>query len=123
MRGAGGPPAWAVRLRRIEDERDALIEDLLVALAEAEAQAPDDPWAALDRASAVVLTAKRLATVNQLIDKHNRYYPCEGNLPMDPKTGDYLDRGRPWAPLSPLGREAVVEATLARRRRRLSAPR
>jgi hypothetical protein len=27
--------------------------------------------------------------VNDLIDRHNRWYPAESRLPMDPKTGDY----------------------------------
>jgi len=27
--------------------------------------------------------------VNDLIDRHNRWYPVEARLPMDPRTGDY----------------------------------
>ena len=27
--------------------------------------------------------------VNDLIDRHNRWYPAESRLPMDPRTGDY----------------------------------
>jgi len=27
--------------------------------------------------------------VNELIEKHNRYYPLETRLPMDPRTGDF----------------------------------
>ena len=27
--------------------------------------------------------------VNDLIARHNRWYPIEARLPMDPKTGDY----------------------------------
>ena len=27
--------------------------------------------------------------VNELIDRHNRWYPAESRLPMDPRTGDY----------------------------------
>jgi hypothetical protein len=27
--------------------------------------------------------------VNDLIDRHNRYYPVESRLPMDPKTRDF----------------------------------
>jgi len=27
--------------------------------------------------------------VNELIDQHNRWYPVESRLPMDPRTGDY----------------------------------
>jgi hypothetical protein len=27
--------------------------------------------------------------VNDLIDRHNRFYPIESRLPMDPRTRDY----------------------------------
>jgi hypothetical protein len=29
------------------------------------------------------------AAVNELIEKHNRYYPIEARLPMDVKSGDF----------------------------------
>jgi hypothetical protein len=28
--------------------------------------------------------------VNELVDRHNRYFPAEANLPMDVKTLDYV---------------------------------
>jgi hypothetical protein len=31
-----------------------------------------------------------LSAVNHLIDEHNRWYPVERALPMDPLTGDYV---------------------------------
>ena len=35
--------------------------------------------------------------VNRLIDRHNRYFPMESNLPMDPRTGDFvLVGGQPY---------------------------
>ncbi|HEU5211233.1 MAG TPA: hypothetical protein VFU10_00525 [Gaiellaceae bacterium] len=35
--------------------------------------------------------------INGLIEKHNRWYPVEAELPMDPRTGDYrLVGGRPY---------------------------
>jgi hypothetical protein len=30
------------------------------------------------------------ADVNALIDEHNRWFPIERNLPLDPATGEYL---------------------------------
>jgi hypothetical protein len=42
--------------------------------------------------------------INQLIGEHNEWYPVERNLPMDPRTRDYvLIRGRSYrqAPLDP----------------------
>ena len=35
--------------------------------------------------------------VNELIERHNRWYPAESRLPMDPRTGDYaLVNGRSY---------------------------
>lgn len=39
----------------------------------------------------------RFDDVNDLIDEHNRWYPAERRLPLNPRTGDYLTIGnRPW---------------------------
>jgi hypothetical protein len=32
----------------------------------------------------------RFDDVNELIDQHNEYYPIERNLPINPRTGDYV---------------------------------
>ena len=35
--------------------------------------------------------------VNDLIEKHNRWYPIEARLPMSPRTGDFvLVGGKPY---------------------------
>ena len=47
--------------------------------------------------------------VNDLIDRHNRWYPAESRLPMDPRTGDYaLVNGRSYR-RRPLDAEWVLE--------------
>jgi hypothetical protein len=39
----------------------------------------------------------RFDAVNELIDRHNRWYPIEARLPMDPRTGDFaLVGGEPY---------------------------
>jgi hypothetical protein len=39
----------------------------------------------------------RFDEVNELIDEHNRWYPAERRLPLNPRTGDYLTIGnRDW---------------------------
>ena len=43
-----------------------------------------------------------LSLLNDLIDRHNRYYPIEANLPTDIKTGRWMLAGKPWEPLAPL---------------------
>src|SRR5687768_7273035 len=47
--------------------------------------------------------------VNDLIDRHNRWYPAESRLPMDPLRGDYvLVNGRDYR-LEPLAGAWVLE--------------
>jgi hypothetical protein len=75
-----GPPAFTRRLRAMEDLEAAIVH--LLASGEREAHAR---WL-LDR-------------LNDLVSRHNRYYPIEANLPIDPRTGELLDRdGRHWKP-------------------------
>ena len=62
------------------------------ALAEAYDALGDDPaaWAAL-------VEGWDFGDVNELIDRHNRWYPAESRLPMDPRTGDFaLVNGRDY---------------------------
>jgi hypothetical protein len=70
VRARGGLPEHLWRLGLIE----RLIGRCLGELREAA-----DP-----RRLAATLDLQRL---NQLIDKHNRYYPIEANLPIDPRNG------------------------------------
>ena len=47
--------------------------------------------------------------VNDLIERHNRWYPVESRLPMDPQTGDHaLVNGREYR-LRPLDADWVLE--------------
>ncbi|HEY8924641.1 MAG TPA: hypothetical protein VIU64_09680 [Polyangia bacterium] len=83
---AQGAPGYIRRRKRIED-----LEDRLRARV---ASAPD----------ARALLAKEdfvadLALLNDLIGRHNSYYPIEANLPVDVRTGRLLERGTPWRPL------------------------
>jgi hypothetical protein len=61
-----------------------------------------------------------LARLDDLIARHNRWYPIEANLPMHPRTGELVDRtGAPWRPMPPrtldelLARARTVAAKLA----------
>ena len=83
---AQGAPGYIRRRRRIEDLEARLIRRLAAAAAPAELAARAE-------------TVAELALLNNLIDRHNRYYPIEANLPIDVRTGKLLDRGLPWRPL------------------------
>lgn len=84
----GGPPPYMARLREIA----ALTAEHERALAEAHAQHGADAAAWLAAAEGWDFTE-----VNDLIDRHNRWYPAESRLAMDPRTGDYaLVNGEPY---------------------------
>jgi hypothetical protein len=83
---AQGVPGYMRRRRRIEDLEERLLRRL------GEAEAPAEALASKE-------VAADLTLMNELIEKHNRYYPIEANLPMDPRTGRLIERGVPWRPL------------------------
>ena len=76
------------RLRAIETET----EQHLARLAEAYAEHRADPAALAPARERWDFTA-----VNDLIEQHNRYYPIEARLAMDPRTRDFVKvGGRPY---------------------------
>ena len=91
-----GPLPYMLRLREIEQRTEAHEATLRAAwLALADECAEDDArfrirWEASARAQA-------FDEVNDLIARHNRWYPVESRLPMDPRRGDYaLVNGRDY---------------------------
>jgi hypothetical protein len=96
LQALGGPLAWMRRLREIE---------LAVGLHE---QQLAETYAALREdsggdAARFAREWRELAEiwnfheVNELIERHNRHYPAESRLPMNPRTGDFvLVNGRPY---------------------------
>jgi hypothetical protein len=88
IRALGGPTIWMRRLRAIEEEieqHEAQLEEAWRALA---AEVED----AAEFASAWRDQARRwsFARVNELIERHNRNFPAEARLPMDPRTRDFV---------------------------------
>ena len=84
----GGPLPYMARLREIDaltlqhEQQLAAVYKTLGRDAEA--------WEALAR-------GWEFGEVNELIERHNRWYPAESRLPMDPRTGDYaLVNGRSY---------------------------
>ena len=84
-----GVPAWARRLKRIEDLTAEVIQ-LHVAGNDRDAQ-------------------KRVAEMVKLVDAHNAYYPMEANLPFDPESSRLMDNGEPWRPMPRPTLESIVE--------------
>src|SRR5206468_1105576 len=92
----GGPLAWMRRLRAIEIAVRLHEEQLADAWKELRAESGGDTrrfgheWRA---------AAERwdFGEVNDLIERHNRQFPAESRLPMNPRTGDFvLVNGRPY---------------------------
>jgi hypothetical protein len=80
----GGPLPYMRRLRQIEQETAEHLERLEEAYAERRA----DP-AAWRR----VAERWDFGEVNELIEKHNRWYPIEARLAMDPRSRDFVKIG------------------------------
>jgi hypothetical protein len=84
----GGPLPYMTRLREIEEETAGHERALAAAwqeLADACAGRPElfaRRWRAL-------ASRWNFVAVNELIDRHNRWYPTESRLPMDPRTRDF----------------------------------
>ena len=92
----GGPLAWMRRLRAIEAELAVHEEQLAEAYAALRAECGRDAERFAREWHAV---AERwdFDDVNELIERHNRHYPAESRLPMNPRTGDFvLVNGRPY---------------------------
>jgi hypothetical protein len=96
-----GPLPYMLRLREIEqrtaDSEDALREAWLELAFECgdDAERFRHDWIAYAEQWS-------FDEVNDLIDRHNRWYPVESRLPMDPRRGDYaLVNGRDYR-LDPL---------------------
>jgi hypothetical protein len=90
-----GPPAYAQRLRQIEDEIEDHLDRLRVARDELGREVRDPRER--DRRWRELAAWWNFHAVNDLIEKHNRWYPVEARLPMNPRTGDFvLVGGEPY---------------------------
>lgn len=92
----GGPLPYMVRLREIHEQTVAHERWLEAAWLELAAECLGDA-AAFERRWRAAAERWNFFEVNDLIERHNRYFPIEARLPMDPKTGDYvLLAGKPY---------------------------
>lgn len=95
VRALEGPMAWMRRLRAIEDgmeEHEERLGEAWRALADELA----DP-AVFATAWRAIASTWDFTDVNDLIERHNRNFPIEARLPMDPRTRDFVRvNGRPY---------------------------
>jgi hypothetical protein len=108
LAAARGPLAYMVRLHVIEVQI-AEHEEQLAQAWRALAGECDGDTGAFARRWQAIAREWPFAEVNDLVDRHNRWYPVESSLPMDPRTGDYvLLNGRDYR-LAPLDAEWILE--------------
>jgi hypothetical protein len=88
VRALGGPTVWMRRLRAIEDA----LEQHERQLGEAWRTVAGDVENRADFAAAWRELAGNwsFAQVNELIERHNRNFPAEARLAMDPRTRDFV---------------------------------
>jgi len=92
----GGPLPYMVRLREIE-RRTAAAEAELEAAWRGLAAGCDGDEEAFVRCWREAARRVDFGEVNELIDRHNRWYPAEACLPMDVRRRDYvLVNGEPY---------------------------
>jgi hypothetical protein len=107
IRALGGPTIWMRRLRAIEDELERHETQL------------DEAWRTLAAETADPIEFERLwratagawsfAEVNELIERHNRNFPAEARLAMDPRTRDFVKiNGKPYR-REPLDADWILE--------------
>ena len=90
----GGPLPYMQRLRAIHDETREHEERLREAHSSLARTYDGDAFARRWRELA---SRWRFDAVNELIERHNRWFPIESRLPMDPRTGDFaLVGGEPY---------------------------
>jgi hypothetical protein len=84
----GGPLPYMARLREI---------DALTRRHEEELDDAYETCGGDEQAWLRLVVAWDFGDVNELIERHNRWFPAEARLPMDPRTGDYaLVNGRSY---------------------------
>jgi hypothetical protein len=87
----GGPRPYMQRLREIERLVEQHERELATAWTKLRAECRDGRDFA--RRWRELAARRRFDEVNDLIDRHNRFFPIEARLPMDPRTGDFVRIG------------------------------
>ena len=107
------PPRYMQRLRQIETEFGTQCRRLLAAY-EALLEAHGDDAETFARRWQSRARSWRFDRLNDLVREHNAWYPIEANLPMDPRTRNFIPvRGGSYRRVE-LGAEWVLEHLPAR---------
>jgi hypothetical protein len=103
-----GPSAWMRRLRAIEIEARLHETQLAEAYEALRLEQGDDPER-FAREWRECAERWDFHEINELIERHNRNFPAESLLPMNPRTGDFvLLNGKPYT-RRPLDAEWILD--------------
>ena len=103
----GGPRPYMQRLREIERLVERHEHELAAAWVALAAECSDER--AFARRWHAHAARRRFDEVNELIERHNRFFPIEARLPMDPRTGDFVRVGGTSYARRPLDAAWVLE--------------
>jgi hypothetical protein len=104
---AGGPTAWMRRLRAIQEEteeHERRLEQTWRELAE-ETESADE----FARRWRDVARGWSFYKLNRLVADHNRNFPAEARLPMDPRTRDFVRLNGRHYQREPFGTKWILE--------------
>jgi hypothetical protein len=108
LAAARGPLAYMLRLHEIEVQaarHEERLREAWLALA-AECEGDQERF---ERRWSETAAAWRFDETNDLVERHNKWYPVESRLRMDPRTGDFvLVNGRDYR-LSPFDADWILE--------------
>ena len=108
VQALSGPPYYAVRARRIEQLTDQLMEELTVNYSKMMKQFSNSPEVFAQKWKESVESVE-LDTINDLIERHNNYYPVEANLTIDPKSEALMFGSAPWEPRKKVTKESLLQ--------------
>jgi hypothetical protein len=111
---AGVKPRWMERLAEIDSRTAAEKRRLAHAYRALQRECARQPRVFERRWRELARTWLFDDGLNELIDQHNEWYPVERDLPMDPRTGDYVRFGGRSYRRPVLGPEWVLEHFPAR---------
>lgn len=103
-----GPRPYMLRLRDIETAQARHEEELRARWVELAEQSAGNGETFARRWVELVSTVS-FDEINELIDRHNRWYPIESQLPMDPRRGDYVLVGGRDYRLAPIDSSWALE--------------
>ena len=103
-----GPPRYALRARQIEDKTDRLMEAVATEYTNMVNTVGKHPKRFAQKWKEFICSLQ-LYELNDLIERHNMYYPIEANLAIDPKSEGFLIGSIPWEPKEKITTEALLK--------------